>query len=50
MSWTVAKEKWRSKRDRFESERLPLVVVLLNIHVNVKATWLYEGSDGYIEA
>lgn len=46
VSWEEVKEKWRSVRDQLDCERRPLVVVLLNIHANLKDSWKYMGSNG----
>lgn len=37
--WMVVKEKRRSVRDRFDSERRPLKVVFLNNHANIQDAW-----------
>ena len=42
--WMVVKKKWSSVRDPFD----PLVVVLLNIHANVKDAQKAVGCDGCI--
>lgn len=44
--WMVVKEKRRSVRDRFDSERRPLKVVFLNNHANIQDAWKSVGS-GY---
>lgn len=36
MSLMAMKEKWMSARDRFDSERRPLVVAVLYVHANVR--------------
>lgn len=36
VSWEEVKEKCRSVRDQLDSEQRPLVVILLNIHANLK--------------
>lgn len=44
--WMVVKEKRRSVRDRFDSERRPLKVVFLNNYANIQDAWKSVGS-GY---
>lgn len=46
VSWEEVKKKWRSVRDQLDSEQRPLVVILLNIHANLKDSWKCMGSNG----